>query len=148
MKCPSRSLDLSFGSKQGKNTKKILCIGMYVWLTSCFPRDLKWSQYFMLDFFYLPEIRALKPTMASYWSAFDHFPISIFLWFWCIYEMTGAGRNKAFISKSADNDIVAVCLSCAGAACREAHCLVITRLAHCPEMEINYRKQSIIENRA
>ena len=57
--------------------------------------------------------------------------------------MTGAGRNKAFISKSADNDIVAVCLSCAGAACREAHCLVITCLTHCPKMEINYRKQSL-----
>ena len=57
--------------------------------------------------------------------------------------MTGAGRNKAFISKSADNDIVAVCLSCAGAACREAHCLVITRLTHCPKMEIGYRKQSL-----
>ena len=57
--------------------------------------------------------------------------------------MTGAGRNKAFISKSADNDIVAaVCLSCAGAACREAHCLVITRLTHCPKME------KVIENRA
>ena len=57
--------------------------------------------------------------------------------------MTGAGRNKAFISKSADNDIVAVCLFCAGAACREAHCLVITRLTHCPKMEIGYRKQSL-----
>ena len=54
--------------------------------------------------------------------------------------MTGAGRNKAFISKSADNDIVAVCLSRARAACREAHCLVITRLTHCPKMNMDYRK--------
>ena len=54
--------------------------------------------------------------------------------------MTGAGRNKAFISKSADNDIVAVCLSDAGAACREAHCLVITCLTHCPKMKMDYRK--------
>ena len=57
--------------------------------------------------------------------------------------MTGAGRNKAFISKSADNDIVAVCLSCAGAACRGAHCLVITRLTHCPKIEMNYRKTEL-----
>ena len=54
--------------------------------------------------------------------------------------MTGAGRNKAFISKSADNDIEAVCLFCARAASREAHCLVITRLTHCPKMEMDYRK--------
>ena len=59
--------------------------------------------------------------------------------------MTGAGRKeRAFISKSADNDIVAVCLSRARAACRETHCLVITRLTHCTKMEINYRKQSLI----
>ena len=57
--------------------------------------------------------------------------------------MTGAGRNKAFISKSADNDIVAVCLSCAGAACREAHCLVLTCLTHCTGMEIDFREQSL-----
>ena len=51
--------------------------------------------------------------------------------------MTGAGRNKAFISKSADNDIVAVCLSCAGAACREANCLVITGSTHCPKIKMD-----------
>ena len=52
--------------------------------------------------------------------------------------MTREGRNRALVGKSADNDIVAaVCLSCAGAACREAHCLVITRLTHCPEMEMD-----------